>query len=170
MTHRAPEMLQNLHPPSASSPKDLRQHTNSISWSLRCPKHKVLHWSYSSFSGNLQRQILLLLFSRCVQLLATPWTEAPQAPLSSNISWSLLIFMCIESAMLSNQLIPCCPLLLPSIFLSIRVFSNLNTKHDARFVKNKNKKQNSLTSAYPTHTILSQFLKFSLLTTIKIGV
>ena len=60
----------------------------------------------------------------CVQLFATPWTAALQAPLPS-IFRSLLKFMSIEPVMLSNHFILCCPLLLlPSIFLSIRVFSN----------------------------------------------
>ena len=61
----------------------------------------------------------------CVQLFATPWTGALQASLSFTISWSLLKPMSIESMMSSNHLILCCPLLLlPSIFPSIRVFSN----------------------------------------------
>ena len=56
---------------------------------------------------------------------ATPWTAAPQASLSFTNSWSLLKLMSVESVMPSNHLIPCCPLLLlPSIFPSIRVFSN----------------------------------------------
>ena len=55
-----------------------------------------------------------------VGLFATPWTAAHQAPLSSTISWSLLKFMSLESVMLSNHLILCCRLLLPSIFPSIR--------------------------------------------------
>ena len=55
---------------------------------------------------------------------ATPWTAASQAPLSSTISRSLLKFMSIELMTLSNYLILCCPLLLSSIFPSIRVFSN----------------------------------------------
>ena len=55
----------------------------------------------------------------------TPWTAACQASLSFAISWSLLKLMSIESMMPSNCLILCCPLLfLPSIFPSIRVFSN----------------------------------------------
>ena len=55
----------------------------------------------------------------------TPWTEACQAPLSFTISWSLLKFMSIELVTLSHHLILCHPLLpLPSIFPSIRVFSN----------------------------------------------
>ena len=55
---------------------------------------------------------------------ATPWTAAWQASLSITNSWSLLKFMSIELVMPSNHLILCCPLLLPSIFLSIKVFSN----------------------------------------------
>ena len=64
------------------------------------------------------------LLSR-VQLFVTPWTAAFQASLSITNSWSLLKLMSIESVMPSNHLILCCPLLLPpSIFPSIRVFSN----------------------------------------------
>ena len=55
---------------------------------------------------------------------AIPWTTARQASLSSSSSQSLLKFMPIESVMPPNHLILCCPLLLlPSIFLSIRVFA-----------------------------------------------
>ena len=53
-----------------------------------------------------------------------PWTAACQASLSIINSRSLLRLMSIESVMPSNHLILCCPLLLPPIFLSIRVFSN----------------------------------------------
>ena len=61
-----------------------------------------------------------------VQLFATPWTVAHQASLSFTISQSLLRFVFIESVILSNHLLLCCPfLLLPSVFPSIRVFSNL---------------------------------------------
>ena len=60
-----------------------------------------------------------------VQLFATPWTAAHEASLSITNSWSLLKLMSTESVMPSNHLILCCPfLLLPSIFPSIRVFSN----------------------------------------------
>ena len=54
----------------------------------------------------------------------TPWTAAYQASLSFTNSWSLLKLMSIESVMPSNQLILCHPLLLPSMFPSIRVFCN----------------------------------------------
>ena len=61
----------------------------------------------------------------CVRLFATPWTAAHQASLYFTVCWSLLKLMSIESVMPSNHLILCRPLLLlPSIFPSIRVFSN----------------------------------------------
>ena len=61
----------------------------------------------------------------CVQLFVTPWTAARQASLSITNSQSMLKLMSIASVMPSNHLILCHPLLLlPSIFPSIRVFSN----------------------------------------------
>ena len=78
--------------------------------------------------------IMLLIFSvtKSVQFSrsvmsnsATPWTAAHQASLSITNSQSLLKVMSIESVMPSNYLILCCPLLLPpSVFSSIKVFSN----------------------------------------------
>ena len=60
----------------------------------------------------------------------TPWTAAHQAFLSTTNSRSLFKVMSIESVMPSNHLIFCCPLLLPpSIFPSIRVFSNESVLH-----------------------------------------
>ena len=68
--------------------------------------------------------LLLQLLSH-VSLFATPGTAAYQASLSFTISWSLLKLMSIVLMMPSNHLILCCSrLLLPSIFPSIRVFSN----------------------------------------------
>ena len=71
------------------------------------------------------------IFSQSVQslshvwLFVTPWTAACQASRSITNSWSLLKLMSIESVMPSNRLILCHPLLLlSSIFLSIRMFSN----------------------------------------------
>ena len=64
------------------------------------------------------------LLSR-VRLFATPWTTSCQSSLSITNSWSLPKLLSIELVMPSNQLIICHPLLLlPSIFPSIRVFSN----------------------------------------------
>ena len=59
-----------------------------------------------------------------VRVFVTPWTAAHQASLSFTISWSLLKLISIESVMPSNHLILCHPLFLPSVFPSIRVFSN----------------------------------------------
>ena len=60
-----------------------------------------------------------------VRLFVTPWTAAHQASLSITNSWSLLKLIFVESVISFNHLILCHPpLLLPSIFPSIRVFSN----------------------------------------------
>ena len=81
-----------------------------------------------------ERGVVRLWFSTTFQFssvaqwwptFATPWTTACQASLFITNSWSLLRLMSIESVMPSNYLILCHPLLfLPSIFPSIRVFSN----------------------------------------------
>ena len=79
----------------------------------------ILYWSIV----DLQCCAVQLLSH--VQLFATAWTAARQASVSFTISWSLLKLMSTESVMPSNHLILCRPLLLlPSIFLSIRVFPN----------------------------------------------
>ena len=73
--------------------------------------------------------IIVQLLSH-VQLFVTPWTAANQGSLSFTISQSLLKLMSIESVISSNHLILCCPLLfLPSVFPSIRVFSDESTLH-----------------------------------------
>ena len=77
---------------------------------------------------------LVLFFSvqliRHVQLFVTPWTAACLASLSFTNSQSLLKLMSIESVMPSNHFILCRSLLLlPSIFLSIRIFSNESVLH-----------------------------------------
>ena len=77
---------------------------------------KEAHFNFSSVQSLI-----------CVWLFVTPWTAAHQVSLSIN-SWSLLKLMSIESVMLSKHLILCHPLLLlPSIFPSIRIFSNEST-------------------------------------------
>ena len=77
------------------------------------------------------KSYLLFLFSHSVMpTLWEPWTTAQQASLSFTIFQSLLKLMSIESVMPSNHLILCLPLfLLPSIFPSIRVFSNESVLH-----------------------------------------
>ena len=72
---------------------------------------------------NLSLFVYVQLFSH-VRLFVIPWTAATQASLSFTIFQSLLKLMSIESVMPSYHLILCHPLLPPSIFPSIRVFSN----------------------------------------------
>ena len=75
-------------------------------------------------------QFVVVQLLSCVQLFAAPWTAACQASLSITSSQSLLKLISIESVMPSNHLILCHPLLLlPSIFPSIRVFSNEPVLH-----------------------------------------
>ena len=82
----------------------------------------ILNFSHFPFQS-------VQLLSR-VQLFATPWTAAHQASLSITNSQSLLKLMSIKSVMPSNHLILCHPLLLlPSVFPSIRVFSNESALH-----------------------------------------
>ncbi|KAB0340971.1 hypothetical protein FD755_024560 [Muntiacus reevesi] len=88
-----------------------------------CGENKKPKQSVSSPSS-----LVCIQFSSVAQLcltFVTPWTAARQASLSITNSQNLLKLMSIESEMPSNHLILCCPLLLPpSIFPSIRVFSN----------------------------------------------
>ena len=67
--------------------------------------------------------VVVQLLSR-VKLIVTPWTVAYQASLCFTMSQSLLKLISIESLIPSIYLILCHPLLLPSVFPSIRVFSN----------------------------------------------
>ena len=107
----------------------------NISGNSRVPKTKIQSIVTPSASKFHQEAFLSLLFSTiqfssaqslsCVRLLATPWTVARQASQVITNSWSLLKLMSIKSVTPSNHLILCHPLLLPpSIFPSIRVFSN----------------------------------------------
>ena len=83
----------------------------------------------SGSSSNVRVNIVVLSLSH-IWLFVTPWTVAHQASLSFTISWSLPKLMSIELVMPSNHLILCRPLcLLPSIFPSIRVFSNKSALH-----------------------------------------
>ena len=83
--------------------------------------HKIAHFKCVQF---IMQQFIVNWLSH-VRLFATLWTAALQASLFFTNSWSLLRLMSVQSVMPSNHLILCCPLLLlPSIFPSIRVFSN----------------------------------------------
>ena len=66
---------------------------------------------------------VVVVQSLCHVRLCSPWTAAHHVSLSFTISWSMLKFMFIDSVMPSNHLVLCCPLLLPSIFPIIGVFS-----------------------------------------------
>ena len=79
------------------------------------------HNQYDCFTAQFSRSV--------VSNSAMLWTVARQASLSITNSQSLLKFMSINSVMPSNHLILCHPLLLPSIFLSIGVFSNESALH-----------------------------------------
>ena len=87
-------------------------------FSLCVYKHMYTH---RTSEGKYKQSVVQSLSH--VQLFTAPWTATCHVPLSSTISWNLLKFMFIESVMLSNHLILCCPLLLsPSDFPSIRSF------------------------------------------------
>ena len=84
--------------------------------------NKVIDAYFSKKTKNVRYSVQSL---SCVWPFVIPCTAACQASLSIANSWSMLKLMSIESVVLSNQLILCHPLLLlPSIFPSIRVFSN----------------------------------------------
>ena len=96
----------------------------------------LLHWQVGSLPPVLPgKPVLCISFSSVqslshVRLFATPWTAAHQASLSITSSWSLLKLMSIEAVMPCNHLILChALLLLPWIFLSIRVFSDESVLH-----------------------------------------
>ena len=85
--------------------------------------HPTVHWKLLPWC--LVVNVVIVQLISHVRLFGISWTTACQAPLSSTVSWSLLKFMSIESAVLSNRLILChLLLLLPLIFPSIKVFSN----------------------------------------------
>ena len=107
-----------------------------------CPpwKHLPLHTCYPTSCARLPLKqrvrgqgttlkrmtaiVVVAQLLRCVQLFVTPWTTVHQPSLSFTISQNLHRLVSIESIMPSYHLILCHPLLLPSIFPSIGVFSN----------------------------------------------
>ena len=80
-------------------------------------------------SNRCKTTLFVVLLLSCVQLFATPWTAAHQASLSFTVSQSFLKFMSIESMMLSISSYSALLSFLPSVFPSIRVFSNGSTLH-----------------------------------------
>ena len=103
----------------------MRAHEIMNSWLdlLKQIRSDAVHWCMQhSLNSSVQ-------FSHSVVSdSVTPWTVASQASLSITTSWSFLKLTSIELVMPSNHLILCCHLLvLPSIFASIRIFSNEST-------------------------------------------
>ena len=106
----------------------------SISWLLALPQERCsvlwIHYFIQPWWQHVREELILgpyssVQFSHSVVSDSLRWTAARQASLSITNSRSSLKPMSIESVMPSNHLILCRPLLfLPSIFLSIRVFSN----------------------------------------------
>ena len=123
--------------------------SSSCKEEARCPEMRPTRWEsqedppdkematqYSCLENPMDRGAWRLQSISSVQSLsrvrffATPWTAAHQASLSTTNSQSLLKFISIEAMMPSNHLVLCRPLfLLPSIFPSIRVFSNESVPH-----------------------------------------
>ena len=88
----------------------------------------VFFWCQFSWNIFLDPVTFSVLFNH-VQLFVTPWTAACHASLSFTISQSLLKLTSIELVLPSNHLVFCCPLFLPSVFPSIRVFSSESALH-----------------------------------------
>ena len=96
----------------------------TIEWWIRVQGKEHSCWIYRKGIPT-EKQFSSVQWLSSVHLFATPWTTARQASLSITNFQSLLKLMSIESVMPSSHLILCRPLLLPpSIFPSIRVFSN----------------------------------------------
>ena len=123
------QVTQGCHKPSICK-KQNRTKNHSI---LNCSKgkHNKTRYAYILFYAiSLGKEFSSVQLLSHVQLFATPWTAAGQASLSITSSQSLLKLMSIELVMPSNHLILCHPFLLPpSIFPSIRVFSNESVLH-----------------------------------------
>ena len=114
-------LLSQIIPPC---PSPLCPKVCSLSRSLLCcPASRIISTVFLDSISSVQSL-------RCVWLFVTLWTAVHQASLSITNSWSLLKLISIELVMPSNHLILCHPLLLPpSIFSSIRVFSNESALH-----------------------------------------
>ena len=102
----------------------LKNITKTRVWTLGFLEYERAIWNSLHLETGLSNSVAVVQSLSHVWLFATPWTTAHQASLSLTISWSSPMFMSMESVMPSNHLILCCPLLLPSIFPSNRIFSN----------------------------------------------
>ena len=113
-------------PSTSSQDKVLALWEDACMWQAFETGVCILQWLWAPHIHLIKRpQFSSVQSLSRVRHFATPWTAARQASLSITNSWSLLKLMSIELVMPSNHLILCHPLLLwPSIFPSIRVFSN----------------------------------------------
>ena len=128
--HMTLPVQQVIGPGMVMCPKDNQSWAASYPWFVRPDFKDELLQSYLwpwSLELDIQRGMAkdcCSVVQSCPTLMIT-WTVAFLSSLSFTISWSLLKLMSIELVMPSNHLILCHPLLLPSIFPSIRVFSNV---------------------------------------------
>jgi len=94
------------------------------------PQNIIFNKEEVSMCTCSNKNCFVVQWPSCVWFFANPWTAARQASLSLTISQSLPKFISIELVKPSHHLILCCPLLLlPSIFPTIKVFSNQSTVH-----------------------------------------
>ena len=90
----------------------------------------LIKHTFLIFTKNFMNNVVTVLFHCCCSvaqlclLFVTLWTAAHWGLLTFTISWNVLKLVSVELVMPSSHLILCCPLLLPSVFPSIRVFSN----------------------------------------------
>ena len=126
----------NCSTPGLLSCKGITPFSASLSPDCLCFLCLCAHLAFSSYGTSPVGLVIKLLQFSSVQLLsrvwlfATPWTTAHQASLSITNSWSLPKLISIKSVLPPNHLILCHPLYLPpSIFPSIRVFSNKSALH-----------------------------------------
>ena len=100
-------------------------HSSILAWRIPMDRGTQRTSDMTEATQHAYIQTVTVQSFSCVRLFATPWTAARQASLSTTNSQSLLKLKSIKLVMPSNHLILCHPLLvLPSIFPSIRVFSN----------------------------------------------
>ena len=119
MQLKNPETQPNKH----QTITHLKATSNSLSISINFSQN-IRFCNIDSFPSMGRKTFSVVQLLSHVWFFATPWTEARLALLSSTIFGNLLTLMSIESVMSSNHLILCCPLLPPSVFSSIRAFSN----------------------------------------------
>ena len=125
------------HPPAMDNPRAMScfPHRSGIIVGTSLVLQWLRLWApnskgQGSIPGRGIRSHIVFQLLSYFRLFATPWTAARQASLSTTNSRRLLKLISIESVMPSNHLILCCPLFLPpSIFPSIRVFSNESVLH-----------------------------------------